>query len=126
MVLTGYISLIILFAFFNYYIISSYGTNWVKKHKDNWHTVQFLIVCLTAFLIFGWTKELIIAGLVWYSLFEPTLNFLRFGWSKIFYVSVDGSFTDKLRTKVFGKYAQIAEGAMKAIAIGIIIWIKLK
>jgi hypothetical protein len=51
--------------------------------------------------------------LLYYVIFESVLNLLRK--KHVFYVSKDGSQSDKLRSKIYGKHPQIIEGIIKTI-----------
>lgn len=106
------IILILLYSLHDYYVIGSYSK---AKFKRYWHFAKFIIVALTGYLIFGFSKELIAFYLLFYVIFESVLNILRK--KPLLYVSKNGSFSDKLRTQLFGEHVTVYEGIIKVMCI---------
>lgn len=121
------ILLFILFALHDYAVIKSYNTKYYKEYKRYWHGLKLAIVILTGILICGINLLLVAYLLGYYVIFESVLNIAR--GLPLFYVSKDGSVTDKIRFGLFGKYSKVAEGCIKlicVITIIIIIYEKIK
>jgi hypothetical protein len=93
------ILLFLLFALNDYFIIKSY-VGYRKTYKQYWHYSKLAIVTYFGYLLHGLEIGLIGYFLLYYIIFEPTLNLLR--GKNIFYVSRDGSKSDKLRSDIFG------------------------
>lgn len=108
--------LIVLYAINDYFIIESYSKIDFKKY---WHYSKFLIVLLTLYLIEGLTWNLLAYYILYYVIFESLLNLLRK--KHIWYVSKDGSFSDKLRWKLFEQDTLVYEGIIKILLLGIAI-----
>lgn len=108
------IILFFLFAINDYFIIKSY-VGYRKNFKQYWHYSKFSIVCLIGFMLNGFTVELIKYFLLYFIIFEPVLNLLR--GRNIFYVSRDGSKSDKLRSDIFGNKTFYIELLLRITAI---------
>lgn len=112
----GIILISLLWAFNDYFIIKSYEN---IKYKAYWHYTKFSLVGLSIFLISGFVVNLIAYYILYYVIFESLLNVLR--GKKINYVSEDGSFSDKLRWKLFEQDTLVYEGIIKILLLGIAI-----
>lgn len=108
------IILFLLFALNDYFIIKSY-VGYKKQYKQYWHYSKLAIVCLVGWMLNGFTVGLIEYFLLWFITFEPCLNLLR--GKNIFYVSRDGSKTDKLRSSIFGNKTFYIELLLRITAI---------
>ena len=116
------ISFALIVAAYNYCAIQSYEDNYNKGFKDLWHYLQSGMVVLVLVWHVSSLKEFISFGLIYYFIFESLLNLLR--QKHIFYVSKDGSKSDRLRYKIYGKHPQIFEGIIKTTLLFIALWLR--
>lgn len=116
------ISFALIVAAYNYCVIQSYEDNYNKGFKDLWHYLQSGMVVLVLVWHVSTLKEFISFGLIYYFIFESTLNLMR--QRHIFYVSKDGSFSDRVRFKLYGKHPQIFEGIIKTILLITALWLR--
>lgn len=112
----------ILMAGYNSAVIHSYKT-YDEGYKDLWHKLQALVV----FYVIAWHNSglnwlFLSDGIMYYCIFESALNLLME--RHIFYVSKDGSSSDRIRYKIYGKHPQITEGIIKTILIFIALWLR--
>lgn len=114
--------LILLFSLFNCFVIESYKGDYDKQYKKYWHYVQLAIICLIGWMLHGLTLNLAIFYLLYYIFFEPVLNLVR--GKPLFYLGEAQS--DKWRRETFGKLVGITSLISRVIAIGIIVYLKLK
>lgn len=118
------ISFAAIVAMYNYCVIQSYEDSYNKGFKDLWHYLQSAMVVLVLVWHVSTLKEFISFGLIYYFIFESLLNLLR--QRHIFYVSKDGSKSDRIRYKIYGKHPQIFEGIIKTILIITALWLRQK
>jgi hypothetical protein len=116
------ISFAALVACYNYCVIESYDDNYNKQYKDLWHYLQSAMVVLVLLWHVTTLKEFISFGLIYYVIFETMLNLLR--GLHPFYVSKDGSKSDKIRYKLYGENPENKEAILKTILILIAIWLR--
>lgn len=116
------ISFSALLACYNFAVIKSYKVGYDKGYKDLWHYLQAVMVLLVVVYHSTDWKDFISYGIVYYVIFESLLNLLR--QKHVFYVSKDGSFSDKIRSKLYGKHPHIKEGIIKTILIFTALWLK--
>lgn len=115
------ISFAAIVACYNWAVIKSY-VGYRKEFVDDWHYFQAAMVILVLVWHVSSLKEFISFGLIYYVIFESLLNIFR--GKHIFYISKNGSKSDKLRFNIYGKHPQITEGIIKTILIFIALWLR--
>lgn len=110
--------LFLLLALNDYFIIKSY-VGYRKNFKQYWHYSKLAIVTYFGYILHGLEIDLIRYFLLYYLVFEPCLNLLRN--KNIFYVSRDGSKSDKLRSQIFGNKTFYFELLLRITALTIYI-----
>jgi hypothetical protein len=116
------ISFALIVACYNYCVIESYQGYYDKGYKDLWHYLQSAMVVLVLLWHVSSLKEFISLGLIYYVIFETMLNLLR--GLHPFYVSKDGSKSDKLRYNLYGENPENKEAIVKFIIIVTALWLK--
>lgn len=103
--LVFFISFAAIVACYNYCVIQSYEDKYNKGYKDLWHYLQSAMVLLVLAYHVSDLKEFVAFGLVYYVTFESLLNLLR--QENIFYVSKDGSKSDRVRYIIYSAVPKI-------------------